>query len=88
MIIIDHEITADVQMMVWNGTGYDPDWSNDYFDAGLLAYDDELEGYIVKDVAYCIAQALEWAGENEDNTVMVNGTIIKTMDEFGKIVNE
>lgn len=72
MKITDGKRTVEICMMVWQGTGYSPDWSNDFFDAGLLQYDEETEAYTVPDVEYCIDAAWEWEGEEENNTVFVD----------------
>lgn len=72
MKITDGKRIVGIRMMVWNGTGYSPDWANDFFDAGLLPYDSEMDAYIVEDVAYCIRQAQEWFFEAENNMVFVD----------------
>lgn len=72
MKITDGKRTVEIRMMVWQGTGYSPDWSNDFFDAGLLQYDEETEAYTVPDVEYCIDAAREWEGEEENNTVFID----------------
>ena len=65
MKITDGKKTVDIRMMVWDGNGYSPDWSLDFFDAGGLPYDDEKDVYTVDDVDYCIEQAMEWKETNE-----------------------
>ena len=40
-----------------NGSGYDPDWSNDYFTAGALPYNEDTDTYTVDNVDYCIDAA-------------------------------
>ena len=65
MKITDGKKTVEIRMMVWEGSGYSPDWSADFFDAGGLPYDDEKDVYIVDDVDYCIEQAMEWKETNE-----------------------
>ena len=81
MKITDGKKTVEIKMMIWEGAGYSSDWSNDFFNAGSLPYDDEKDTYIVKDVDYCIDQANDWqdskgdfSGDvpNENNTVFVN----------------
>ena len=72
MKITDGKRTVKIRMMIWQGNGYSPDWANDFFDAGLLPYDEEAEAYIVNDVAYCIEQAQEWFFEDENNMVFVD----------------
>lgn len=72
--LTDGKRTVSVRMMIWNGNGYDPDWSNDFFEVGGLPYHEDDHGdlvYEVKDVGYCIEQAQEWADEDDDNTVFV-----------------
>lgn len=71
MKITDGKRTVEIRMMIWQGNGYSPDWANDFFDAGLLHYDEEAEAYIVDDIDYCIEQAQEWADEDENNMVFV-----------------
>lgn len=77
-----------IELMIWNGNGYTPDFANDFFDAGILPYDAEHDAYIVNDVDYCIEQALDWKyargdfyGEDEtpadDKSVFVDGVRIK-----------
>ena len=65
MKITDGKKTVEIRMMVWEGNGYSPDWSADFFDAGGLPYDDEKDVYTVDDVDYCIEQAMEWKETNE-----------------------
>lgn len=68
--LTDGKRTVEIKMMVWSGTCHTPDWSNDFFDVGLLPMNDD-GAYIVKDVDYCIDQALEWSREDENNSVIV-----------------
>lgn len=73
MKLTDGKKTIDIQMKVWDkyDGGYGPDWSQDFFDAGCLPYDDETGAYTVQDVDYCIEQANEWANEDENNDVFI-----------------
>lgn len=64
MKITDGKKTVSIRMMVREGSGYSPDWSQDFFDAGSLPYDDETDTYTVEDVDYCIEQAMEWKETN------------------------
>lgn len=57
MKITDGKKTVEIEIKRWNGSGYDPDWSIDYFGAGSLPYDEETETYTVDDVDYCIDMA-------------------------------
>ena len=81
MKITDGKKTVKIRMMVWQGSGYSPDWSQDFFDAGLLPYDDENDVYKVGNVDYCIEQAYDWRDSkgdfkddipNDNNTVFVD----------------
>lgn len=60
MKITDGKKTVNIEMKVWQGNGYSPDWSIDFFNAGSLKYNDEIDIYIVDDVDYCIEQAQDW----------------------------
>ena len=71
MKITDGKRTVEIRMVIWQGTGYSPDWSNDFFEAGLLPYDAEADAYTVPDVEYCIDMAQEWEREDKDNAVFV-----------------
>jgi len=72
MKITDGKRTIEIRMMIWQGSGYSPEWSNDFFDAGLLPFDEEIGVYTVPDVEYCIDAAQEWESEEENNTVFVD----------------
>lgn len=74
MKMTDGKKTVEITMKVWNdfNTGYSPDWSNDFFDAGILPYDEDEDFFIVDDVDYCIEQAEEWEAEDENNAVFVD----------------
>lgn len=71
MKMTDGSRTIEISMKVWNGSGYGPDWSKDFFDAGLLLYNEESDAYTVENVDYCVEMAKEWEEEEEDNTVFV-----------------
>ena len=70
MKMTDGKRTIDIQMKVWNGSGYGPDWSIDFFDAGSLPRNEDGVD-VVDDVDYCIDQAREWEAEDENNCVFV-----------------
>ena len=59
------DLLIEISMRVWEGNGYTPDFSGDFFNVGLLPYDSEREAYIVKDVDYCIDEALDWEAGTE-----------------------
>ncbi len=72
MKLTDGKRTVNILMEVWRpGIGFLPDWSADFFDAGLLPYDDDTDAFSVSSVDYCIEQAREWEEEDENNTVTV-----------------
>ena len=73
--LTDGKKSVAIAMRVWQDSGYSPDWSLDFFDAGLLPYDRETDMYTVKDVDYCIEAAKEWEAENENNAVFVEEVI-------------
>ena len=59
MKLTDGKKTVEIKIQRWNGSGYDPDWSADYFAAGSLPYNVETDTYTVEDVDYCIETANE-----------------------------
>lgn len=68
----DEKKTVEITMCLWNGSGYDPDWSNDCFNISSLDYDEEKEAYIVDDVDYLVYVARDWEngtmeGEDEES---------------------
>ena len=78
MKITDGRKTVEIEIKRWNGSGYDPDWSADYFCAGSLPHDEEADTYRVDDVDYCIFMA-ESADEegaccryNEDGEIVTD----------------
>lgn len=65
MKLTDGKKTIDIRMMAWdsiNNSGFSPDWSNDFFEAGSLdcPYNEVTDTYIVHDVDNCIEQAMDW----------------------------
>lgn len=60
MKICDGVRAIDIEIKKWNGSGYDPDWSQDYFTAGCLPSYDTPSGehvYKVGSVQYAIDMA-------------------------------
>lgn len=78
MKITDGKKTVDIRIMRWNGSGYDPDWSTDYFGAGSLAFDEDRGAYIVDDVDYCVDMA------NSDD----EGGACAMYDDDGNVVRD
>lgn len=74
MKITDEKKTVEISMKIWNdyNTGYSPDWSQDFFNATTLTYDDEEDVFIVDDVDSYIEAAEEWEAEDENNAVFVD----------------
>lgn len=64
-ILTDGKRTVGICMLIWNGTSYGPDWSNDFFEVGALSMNDD-GAYTVQDVAYCIEQAEDWENKRGD----------------------
>ena len=58
--LTDGKRTLEIAMNNWTKNDYTPDWSADFFDVGCLPYNEELDAYQVKDVDYCVAQAMDW----------------------------
>lgn len=66
MRLYDGTKLVEIKMSNWTGTEYTPDWSQDFFEAGSLATDDEHDAYIVDDVDYCIDMANDWRNAEGD----------------------
>lgn len=66
MKMTDGKKTIYITICKWNGSGYTPDWSNDFFEAGSLPYDDEKDVYVVADVDYCVDQANDYINRTGD----------------------
>lgn len=64
--LTDGTRTVEIEMARWNGTGFNPDWSMDFFEVGGLPYDEEADTYKVDDVDYCIDQAIDAVKEMND----------------------
>lgn len=79
MKITDGKKTVEIKIQRWNGSGYDPDWSTDYFDAGTLPYNEGADTYTVDNVDYCIDAA---NSEDED------GACCKYDAESGEFVRD
>lgn len=55
-----------IELCVWDGNGYGPDFSQDFFEAGGLKHNDETDCYIVPDIEYCIDQANDMINHQGD----------------------
>lgn len=67
-ILTDGKNTVKITMNVWEGDGYSPDWSQDFFEVGSLPRRETSRGieYIVEDVSYCTDQAIDWERRSGD----------------------
>lgn len=67
MKLTDGKRSVEIRMMYWEGNGYSPDFSDDFFADRPHQFDDE--GFcIVDDVEYCIDAAEECAAEELQET--------------------
>jgi hypothetical protein len=80
MKITDGKKTVEIKIMKWNGNGYDPDWSMDYFEAGSLPYNEETDCYTVEDVDYCIEMAKSADEDGACGMVNEEGEIARDED--------
>lgn len=62
----DGKRTVGIKMATWNGSGWGPDFSADFFEVGSLAYNEELGAYMVEDVDYLIDYANDWRNGEGD----------------------
>lgn len=60
MKMTDGKKLVEVTMKIWNGSGYDPDWANEFFETAGLEFDGEVDAFMVNDVDYCIEQMEDW----------------------------
>ena len=60
MKLTDGKKTVSISMMTWENDNLSPDWSQDFFEAGALPYDEESGCFTVPEVDYCIDQARDW----------------------------
>lgn len=56
----DKTRTVEIEMKLWQGNGYSPDFSADFFEVGSLEYDANEDAYMVDDCEYCVEQAEDW----------------------------
>ncbi len=83
MKLHDNEKSVEIRMMNWTGNGYTPDWSEDFFEAGGLEYDEDSDSYQVDSVDYCIEQAQDWQQGIGDYQVCAQDYIFRN-PETGK----
>lgn len=60
MKMTDGKKLVEVTMKIWNGSGYGPDWANEFFETAGLEFDGEVDAFMVNDVDYCIEQMEDW----------------------------
>lgn len=74
MRVTDKKVIADIRMNNWDpdNTSYTPDWSDDFFSAGLLHYNAELDAHEIREnetVQDYVDSAEAWAnGQDESDT--------------------
>ena len=66
MKLYDGKKMVNIEMNNWTDNGYTPDWSIDFFEAGSLEYNEDMDAYMVEDVDYCIEQARDWQNARGD----------------------
>lgn len=49
MKMTDGKKLVEVTMKIWNGSGYGPDWANEFFETGGLEFDGEVDAFMVDD---------------------------------------
>ena len=89
MKLTDGKRTVEITIHRWNGSGYDPDWSQDYFGAGVLHYNEEKDAYCVDDVQYCIDMANGtdpegacYGGEDEEGNYIADEEMCVDVEEL------
>ena len=82
MKLTDGKKTVEIRIQRWNGSGYDPDWSADYFNAGTLPYDEETDTYTVEDVNYCIETPNAASQHGASGKYDEDGSLIRDEDMF------
>ena len=58
MKLTDGRKTVEITIRDWSENSYGEDWSQEYFSAGSLPYDEEADAYLVPDVDYCVDMAM------------------------------
>lgn len=66
MKMTDGKKLVQVTMKIWNGSGYGPDWANEFFETAGLEFDGEVDAFMVDDVDYCIEQMEDWKNCTND----------------------
>lgn len=66
VVLTDGTLTVEIEMLVWDGTNYGDDLAGEFFMVGGLPLTADGKARIVKDVAYCIIQAEDWAARRGD----------------------
>lgn len=66
MKMTDGKKLVEVTMKIWDGSGYGPDWANEFFETAGLEFDGEVGAFMVNDVDYCIEQMEDWKNCTND----------------------
>ena len=56
----DSEHFVEISMCTWQGNGFSPDFSADFYSVGGLQYDAEREAYRVDDISCLLDAAEDW----------------------------
>ena len=57
----DGKRIVEIQIMHWeDGQDYGPDWSDDFFNVGVLPYNEDREAYVVNDIEGLIEQTKDY----------------------------
>lgn len=80
MKLTDGKKIVEIKIQRWNGNGYDPDWSNDYFNSSTLPYNEETDTYTVENVDYCIETAQKASEDGACGKYDENGNITRDND--------
>lgn len=64
--LTDNTKSVEITMSSWIGSGYTPDWSNDFFEVSGLELAEDGITYIVPNVDYCVSCAEDWGNGRWD----------------------
>ena len=88
MKLTDGRKTVEITICHWDGNSYGEDWSEEYFSAGSLQYDEETRAYLVPDVDYCVDMAMSEDEEgarckyDEDGNLITDDNIVVDVEEL------
>lgn len=59
----DGKNILEITIQEWNGSGYTPDWSADFFEAGRFTFNDSIDAHVITlddSLEYMIEYAEDW----------------------------